>query len=91
VQGLGDFFAAPHQASFLTTQAQIEISDKEIENKIQKEANNTITVPLNFFQENRNRVAQEMFIKLINRIFNFRAYTQRGHNLDFLGRCPRLY
>jgi predicted ATPase len=72
VQGLGDFFAAPHQASFLTTQAQIEISDKEIENKIQKEANNT--VPLNFFQENRNRVAQEMFIKLINSIFNFRAY-----------------
>jgi hypothetical protein len=19
------------------------------------------------------------------------VYTQRGHNLDFLGRCPRLY
>jgi hypothetical protein len=29
VQGLGDFFAAPHHASFLTTQAQIEISDKD--------------------------------------------------------------
>ncbi|RKZ52818.1 MAG: hypothetical protein DRR16_31930 [Candidatus Parabeggiatoa sp. nov. 3] len=38
VQGLADFFAAHDQALFSTTQAQIEMSDQEIENKIRLNA-----------------------------------------------------
>lgn len=72
VQGLGNFFAAPHNELFSKTQAQIDISDQEIENQLK--GNNSITVPLNSFQTNRNSVVQEIFIQLINSIFNFRAY-----------------
>jgi PIN domain nuclease of toxin-antitoxin system len=28
---------------------------------------------------------------LVLRAANISDYTQHGHNLDFLGRCPRLY
>ncbi|MEN8217099.1 MAG: AAA family ATPase [Pseudomonadota bacterium] len=59
-QSLGDFFASPHQ--FSATKAYLEISDKEIENRILD------TLPTN--QEG----AKEIFLKLINSIFNFRAY-----------------
>jgi len=63
-QSLGDFFASPHQ--FSATKAYLEISDKEIENKILSA--DTITLPTN--QDG----GKEIFLKLINRIFNFRAY-----------------
>jgi len=63
-QSLGDFFASPHQ--FSATKADLEISDKEIENRIL--SGDTITLPTN--QDD----AKDIFLKLINRIFNFRAY-----------------
>jgi len=72
VQDLGDFFAAPHNALFSKTQAQIDISDQEIENQIKD--NESILIPLKSFQTNRNGVAQKIFFQLIQSILNFRAY-----------------
>jgi hypothetical protein len=41
-----------------------------------------------FFLMGQSRVWQEKTRVCYGGKYN---YTQRGHNLDFLGRCPRLY
>ncbi len=52
VQGLGDFFAAPHQTAFLATFAAIEIYEQEIEHKILANGNEFMVLPINSIQEN---------------------------------------
>jgi predicted ATPase len=73
VQGLGDFFAVPsHNTSFSATKADIEISDKEIENRIRLKGNEFMTFSKNAIQE--KSTAYQIFTKLINTIFDFHAY-----------------